>query len=62
MPKPSLTNELTRLYELLEKGVITQEEYEEHKALLLNQACGASPKSNEYSSDPVQAKPAGEVP
>jgi hypothetical protein len=62
MSKPSLTNELTRLYELLEKGAITQEEYEEHKALLLNQARGASSKSDEYSSDPAQTKSAGEVP
>ncbi|WP_239348529.1 SHOCT domain-containing protein [Snodgrassella communis] len=50
------------MYELLEKGAITQEEYEGHKALLLNQARGASPMSDEYSSDPAQVKPAGEVP
>ncbi|MCO6525296.1 SHOCT domain-containing protein [Snodgrassella sp.] len=62
MSKPSLTNELTRLYELLEKGAITQEEYEEHKALLLNQARGASSQNDGYSSSPAQAKPAGEVP
>ena len=62
MSKPSLTNELTRLYELLEKGAITQEEYEEHKALLLNQARDASSKSDERSSEPAQTKSAVEVP
>jgi hypothetical protein len=62
MSKPSLTNELTRLYELLEKGAITQEEYEEHKALLLNQARGASSQNDGYCSSPAQAKLAGEVP
>lgn len=55
MSKPSLTNELTRLYELLEKGAITQEEYEEHKALLLNQARNTS--SHNGYGDPVQTKP-----
>ncbi|PIT19437.1 hypothetical protein BGI36_10465 [Snodgrassella communis] len=62
MSKPSLTNELTRLYELLEKGAITQEEYEEHKALLLNQARGASSQNDGYCSSPAQAELAGEVP
>ena len=56
MSKPSLTNELTRLYELLEKGAITQEEYEEHKALLLNQARNTSTYNNGYG-DPAQTKP-----
>lgn len=55
MSKPSLTNELTRLYELLEKGAITQEEYKEHKALLLNQARNTS--SHNGYGDPVQTKP-----
>ncbi|PIT07887.1 SHOCT domain-containing protein [Snodgrassella communis] len=62
MSKPSLTNELTRLYELLEKGAITHEEYEEHKALLLNQARGASSQNDGYCSSPAQTKPASEVP
>lgn len=38
MSKPSLTNELIRLHELLEKGAITQDEYNEHKAILINEA------------------------
>lgn len=62
MSKTSLTNELARLYELLEKGAITQEEYEEHKALLLNQAGGASSKSDERSNGSAQTKSAVEVP
>lgn len=61
MSKPSLTNELTRLYELLEKGAITKEEYEEHKALLLSQARATSFPNDEYSN-PAQPKPAEEKP
>jgi hypothetical protein len=59
MSKPSLTNELTRLYELLEKGAITKEEYEEHKALLLSQAHGTPFPDDEYSN-PAQTKSAEE--
>lgn len=37
MGKPSITEELGRLYELLEKGALTQEEYDAQKAKLLNE-------------------------
>lgn len=49
MSKSSLTTELTRLYELFEKGAISKEEYEGHKAHLLAEAATPTGKSEDQA-------------
>lgn len=51
MPQSSFTNELLRLHELLEKGAITKEEYEEQKSRLFNEIHNSDSEAEEGQSN-----------
>ncbi|WP_066565752.1 lysozyme inhibitor LprI family protein [Snodgrassella sp. CFCC 13594] len=51
MDKPSMADELARLFELYEKGALTKEEYEQQKAIVLAGAQHKEPVSPHLSED-----------